>query len=147
MEDTGELVHVMHSDLHSGEINGYDQENAESSLDFGQGKRRGLVPNFSQLDAEGDDIESDLDLGSSRVSPGKRSANMGIVRRKGVSKTKGSPYRHSSSHEDEFGSLSLSQQGGVAQLQRRNSEQEKMKYSVSMLRAYGDTHWTNTTLG
>lgn len=120
MEDTGELVHLLHSDLHrplhyeeDGD-GGSDldrvgvrnrrcdlEDEVGSDLDFGGAHKRRIA-----LDGE-EETESDLDQTASRhVVPGKKSGKMGIVRRKGVSKSKGSPYRSSgSSHEEDLSPL------------------------------------------
>ncbi len=143
MEDTGEIVHILHSDLHrasyipqgnsiDADSGSSDQdqrgvrrqrrprhyeddgEGAGSDLDIngtrGGGGRRGGGRRWSNqvmAGAEEDETESDLDQASTRrVTPAKKLGKMGIIRRKGVSKSKGSPYRSSgSSHEDDTCSL------------------------------------------
>lgn len=133
MEDTGELVHVMHSDLHWPLR--YQDDDAESDLDNGKARRiqdddcdagsdldRGRAHRRRQR-VELEDEESDLDSSvSARVIPGKKSGRMGIMRRKGVSKSKGSPYRSSgSSHEEDLSPLVSTQKNLEL---RRNGENE-----------------------
>ena len=138
MEDTGEMVHIMRSDLQRGSyippgssIDNGDGDSGSSDLDQGgvrrprraprrhadddddtgsdldrngrRGGRRGGRGVGKVVGAEEEETESDLDQASMRrVIPGKKSGKMGILRRKGVSKSKGSPYRSSgSSHEDD----------------------------------------------
>ena len=130
MEDTGEIVHVRPKDLR-GLLNGnrdnrkhtyYEDEDTESDLDQGKAQRPDRAHN-SQPPVDDDDTESDLDQGVSRVTPGKKSGKMGIMRRKGVSKTKGSPYRSSgSSHDEDASPLVANQLVGGAHMQRRNGK-------------------------
>ena len=80
------------------------------------------------MNLEDEETESDLDQSvSGRLIPGKKAGKMGIVRRKGVSKNKGSPYRSSgSSHEDEGSPVRVAGGSGRGQHkvleQRRNGE-------------------------
>ena len=124
MEDTGEIVHILHSDLHHPLMD--SEEEIGSDLDrgrrHGKPRRHGkgvVVDNEEEQDSSDLDngvrherMESDLDMGASgRVVPGKKSGKMGIMRRKGVSKSKGSPYRSSgSSHEDDTNPLIINYQ-------------------------------------
>ncbi len=135
MEDTGEMVHIRPSDLRvNGNSSGrgnrkltcYEEDDLGSDLDQGKTHHHGNGLDSSpssKLIADDDDTESDLDQGGSRVTPGKKSGKMGIMRRKGVSKTKGSPYRSSgSSHEEDTSPLTSSYVVGVSHMQRRNGE-------------------------
>jgi len=140
MEDTGEIVHVRPSDFRGIATNGdrssyrkltyYEDEDGGSDLDLGKTRVNGAgraakkgSPLSSGIPADDEDTESDLDQGVSRVTPGKKSGKMGIMRRKGVSKVKGSPYRSSgSSHDDDMSQLISSNPSvdGSLQMQRRN---------------------------
>ena len=139
MEDTGEIVHVRPSDLQGITTNGdrssyrkltyYGDDDAGSDLDLGKTRVNSAndaplrgSPLSSSIAADDEDAESDLDQGGSRVTPGKKSGKMGIMRRKGVSKVKGSPYRNSgSSHDDDTSQLISSNQSiDGMQMQRRN---------------------------
>lgn len=145
MEDTGEMVHILPQD----HLNFGDDE-TESDLDhnhrgLSQRRAKGVKcidddgeeeeeNDGSDLDRRGavrrrkkeamEETESDLDQAmsaSSRVYPGKKSGKAGIMRRKGVSKSKGSPYRNSgSSHDDDVSPLIVSQSS--FEEQRRNGE-------------------------
>ena len=120
MEDTGEMIHVRHSDLHQQHLK--DSNEVESDLDHYErcGEEDGLRRRDKENERESNldqrrrrhrgekehlddgETESDLDQGATnRVIPAKRMGKMGIMRRKGVSKTKGSPYRSSGSSHDE----------------------------------------------
>lgn len=136
MEDTGEIVHLLNSDLH--QLNYESDDDPGSDLDRGgkrvllrKGKetgnslnRRGGVRS-RRLKKEDDEAGSDLDQGGigPRVFPGKKSGKMGIMRRKGVSKSKGSPYRSSgSSHEEEFAAYCAAGNHLQRSMERRNGE-------------------------
>lgn len=137
MEDTGELVHILNSDLHH-TLSYEADDDRGSDLDLGGGIRKKRVNQVidqeddegSDLDnggsrerrvnLEGDETESDLDQSVSRMIPGKKCGKMGIMRRKGVNKSKGSPYRGSgSSHDEDFGNPLVP---GYQTLERRNGE-------------------------
>lgn len=113
------------SDLDNGKRRGhyYDPEEEEvSDLDGGQmHKRKDLKLKWESEEGE---AESDLDQGfSGRVIPGKRMGKMGIMRRKCVSKSKGSPYRSSgSSHDEDLSPLVGVASGSGQGDQRRNGE-------------------------
>ena len=173
MEDTGEMIHIMHSDLHrrsnipmGNSIDNGDADSAGSDLDQGRvrrprklrinkdadmesdldrsGSQRGGAGGRRRINeiaaeaAEDDETESDLDQGgSTRVIPGKKTGKMGIMRRKGVSKSKGSPYRSSgSSHEDDSFHLVTSTSSAHNSLERRRNG---MLDCISLWTSYSGT--------